>query len=354
MTTSLLALTGGAAMADTHSGARSSLQTSLDAVVDGGSVAAIAEVRNGEKVWRGSSGKSKVDGDHSPPPSARFRAGSITKSFTATVVLQLVGEGRLSLSDSVEHWLPGLVGNGDSITVRQLLQHMSGLPEYSTGLLDRAGIPKQRYRTWAPKELVERALEAPPAFSPGAKYEYSNTNYIVLGMIIEKVTGKPYGTEIKERILRPLGLTRTWLPGTSPEVTGPHAHGYAAVEKNGKITSVDVTRFNPTLTGAAGEIISTTADLNRFFRALLGGKLLKPAQLKEMKDPGAAGGYGLGLEVVPLPCGTAYGHTGETPGYVTGSFTSADGTRQVTLATTPFAGDSASAAKSLLRTALCD
>ncbi|MET8861743.1 serine hydrolase domain-containing protein [Nonomuraea sp. NPDC004580] len=351
--TSILALTAGAALADRRSGTRTPYNTILDAVVGGGSTAAVAEVRNGDEIWAGSSGLAKANGDQPPPATANFRAGSITKSFTATVVLQLVGEGRLRLSDTIDHWLPGLLRDDSTITVRQLLQHTSGLPEYTTDMVDDAGIPKERYRTWSPRELVEKAERLPLEFRPGTRFQYSNTNYIVLGMLIEKVTGRPYATEIEQRILRPLDLARTWLPGASPEVQGPHAHGYVAVKKHGELTRVDVTRFNPTIAGAAGEIISTAGDLNRFYRALLGGKLLPPAQLKEMKHPGPSGDYGMGLEVTHLPCGTAYGHTGETPGYVTASLISADGTRQITLSTTPFSGDSGSAEKALLKSALC-
>ncbi|MGI5281903.1 serine hydrolase domain-containing protein [Nonomuraea polychroma] len=349
----MLALSAGAALADPRSGTRTPYNTILDSVVVGGSTAAVAEVRNGDKTWQGSSGLAKANGDQPPPATANFRAGSITKTFTATVVLQLVGEGRLSLSDRVDHWLPGLLGDGSTITVKQLLQHTSGLPEYSADMVDDAGIPKERYRTWSPRELVEKAVRLPQDFPPGTRFEYSNTNYIVLGMLIEKVTGRPYGTEIEQRILRPLGLAHTSLPGASPEVKAPHAHGYAAVRKNGELTRVDVTGFNPTIAGAAGEIISNAGDLNWFFRALLGGKLLRPGQLKEMKTPGPSGDYGLGLEMKRLPCGTVYGHTGKTPGYVTASFISADGTRQITLSTTPFPGDSGSAARALVKSALC-
>ncbi|MER6583897.1 serine hydrolase domain-containing protein, partial [Nonomuraea sp. NPDC001023] len=287
------------------------------------------------------------------PVDGRFRAGSVTKSFTATVVLQLVGEGRLRLSDSVEQWLPGLVDGGADITIRHLLQHTSGLPEYSTGMMDEAGIPKERYRTWSARELVERAEKLPRDFPPGSGYGYSNTNYIVLGMLIERVTGRPYATEVGERILRPLGLRHTRLPGASPEVHGPHAHAYVPVTRGGRVVPVDVTRFNPTMAGAAGEIVSTTADVNRFYRALFQGRLLPPGLLKEMKDPGTTGGYGLGLELAPLPCGAAFGHGGGAPGYLTVAFSSADGSRQVTLSITPFSGDPHQAAMTVLTSALC-
>ncbi|MER6004339.1 serine hydrolase domain-containing protein [Nonomuraea angiospora] len=286
--------------------------------------------------------------------TGRFRVGSVTKSFTATVVLQLVNEGRLELSDSVEQWLPGLVNKGADTTIRHLLQHTSGLPEYTTDMFDKAGIPKERYRSWTAKELVDRAGRLPREFPPGDRYSYSNTNYIVLGMLIERVTGRPYATEIRERILRPLGMGHTRLPGASTEVPGPHAHAYVPVTKGGRVVPVDVTRFNPTIAGAAGEIISTTEDLNRFYRALFRGRLLPAALLKEMKDPGATKKtYGLGLEMAPLPCGTALGHGGGAPGYLTVAFSSADGARQVALSITSYSGDPEKAAVALLTSALC-
>ncbi|MFI6180504.1 serine hydrolase domain-containing protein [Nonomuraea sp. NPDC051191] len=346
------AVTATAAAEASPSG-RPSLQAMLDKVVAGGAVAAIAEVRDGDRTWRAASGKAKMNHAQPAPVDGRFRAGSVTKSFTATAVLQLVGEGKLHLSDSVEQWLPELVDKGADITIRHILQNTSGLPEYSTGMMDEAGIPKERYRTWSARELVERAEKLPRDFPPGSEYRYSNTNYIVLGMLIERVTGRPYATEIRERILRPLGLRHTRLPGASPEVYGPHAHGYVPVTRGGKVAPVDVTRFNPTMAGAAGEIISTTGDINRFYRALFQGKLLRPGLLKEMKDPGTTEGYGLGLELAPLPCGTAFGHGGGAPGYLTVAFNSADGSRQVTLSITPFSGDPHQAAKTLLTSALC-
>lgn len=347
LTTSMVVAPVGGAMAATPAG--EPFQKALDAIVTSGSVAAIGEIRNGDKVWRGSSGTATVGGRRPATVDGRFRAGSVTKSFTATVVLQLVGEGRLSLDDSVERWLPGLVAESDDITIRHLLQHRSGLPEYGEDLFAESGLPKERYRTWKAKELVAMAERRPHGFRPGARYEYSNTNYIVLGMIIEKATGRPYGSEITERVLRPLGLKHTWLPGASTRVKGLHPHAYVAVGKK----PVDVTTLNPTMAGAAGSIISTTADLNTFFRALLGGKLLPPAQLKAMTDAGTTKEYGLGLEVVPLPCGTAYGHGGGIVGYLTVSYTSADGSRQVSLAMTPLKGDPKVAVTALLTKALC-
>ncbi|MEV4582709.1 serine hydrolase domain-containing protein [Nonomuraea jabiensis] len=333
---------------------RADLQAMLDRIVDAGAVGVIAEVRDGNRTWRGTSGRARIGGPQAAPVDGRFRAGSVTKSFTATVVLQLVGEGRLELSDSVDQWLPGLVDKGADTTIRHLLQHTSGLPEYATDMFDKWGIPKERYRSWTAKELVDRAGRLPREFPPGDRYGYSNTNYIVLGMLIERVTGRPYATEVRERILRPLGMGHTRVPGTSPEVPGPHAHAYVPVTKGDKTVPVDVTRFNPTMAGAAGGIISTTEDLNRFFRALFQGRLLPAALLKEMKDPGMTkNAYGLGLEMAPLPCGTALGHGGGATGYLTVAFSSADGSRQVALSITSYSGDPEKPAVALMTSVLC-
>ncbi|MFJ8143117.1 serine hydrolase domain-containing protein [Streptomyces sp. NPDC096013] len=338
------------------------LQAALDEVTATGAVSAVAEVRQGDAIWRGSSGRSRLNGRQPAPVEGRFRAGSVTKTFTATVVLQLVGEGRLRLSDTAERWLPGLVPapGGDGITVGDLLQHASGLPEYTDRLLDGER-PLDRFRTWTPTELVRRAVKdgnhnRPLLFPPGTDHHYSNTDYIVLGMIIEKVTGRSYRTEIDQRIIRPLGLRDTRLPGSSPFITGPHSHGYEPVEKaDGTLVPVDYTTVNMSIAGAAGEIISTTADLDRFFRTLLNGGLLHPAELREMTADPSGRGWGLGLEIAVLPCGTIVGHGGGTPGYRTVSFHTLDGTRQVTVDWTDWGtdADASPAALALMTAALC-
>ncbi|MFJ3777806.1 serine hydrolase domain-containing protein [Streptomyces sp. NPDC090075] len=249
---------------------------------------------------------------------------------------------------------------GDRITVRDLLQHASGLPEYTDGLLD-GDAPRDRFRTWTPVELVRRAVkdgdrDRPLLFPPGTDHHYSNTDYIVLGMIVEKVTGRSYRTEIEQRVIRPLGLRDTRLPGSSPFITGPHSHGYEPVEKaDGTLVPVDYTTVNMSVAGAAGEIISTTADLDRFFRTLLGGGLLRPAELREMTADPSGGGWGMGLEIATLPCGTIVGHGGGTPGYRTISFHTLDGTSQVTVDWTDWGtdADAGPATLALMTAALC-
>jgi CubicO group peptidase (beta-lactamase class C family) len=308
------------------------LQKDLDLLVgDPSGVSAIAEVRRGEVVWRGGSGPATLHGPRPAPVDGSFRADSVTKSFTAVVVLQLVTEQRLRLTDSIERWLPGLLPHGERITIEHLLRHTSGLHEYAEGTFtDAESLLPIRYRTWTPRELVELAVRRlpDPAPQPGS-FAYSNTDYILLGMIIDRVTGRSYQQEMTARILQPLGLRHTSLPGLAVQLPRPHAHGYLQVLRDGRPTDVDITQLNMTFTGAAGELVSTTADLNQFYAALLAGDLLPSAQLQAMQT-----GTGIGMEEAPLACGPVYGHGGGVPGYSTMSFSSADGSRQVTVSIT--------------------
>jgi D-alanyl-D-alanine carboxypeptidase len=334
----LVALLTAAAMAVVPSvNSPQELQKGLDGVVG---IGALAEVRDGARVWRGSSGVAELGSSRKVPVAGRFRAGSITKTFVATVVLQLVAEKRIGLDDSVERWLPGVVPNGANITVRQLLNHTSGLYDYK----DTLPMPPSpefyalQYRTWTAAEQIERALAHPPVFDkPGSQYDYSNTNYLLIGEIIEKVTGRTYAEEIERRLIRPLGLHGTSLPGTSTSIQGPHPHGY--VPKDGGM--VDFTEMNPSLFGAGGEMISTTRDLNRFFAALLGGHLLPARLLDAMKTPGTPDGrYGLGLSWHDTACKVrVYGNDGDALAYQAYSFSTEDTRRQVTIAVTPHLPD---------------
>jgi D-alanyl-D-alanine carboxypeptidase len=318
-------------------GVASPLQKGLDGVVG---IGAVAEVRNGAAVWRGSSGVAELGSSRKVPVAGRFRIGSITKTFVATVVLQLVAEKRIRLEDSVERWLPGVVPNGENITVRQLLNHTSGLYDFKDTLPmpPSAEFYALRYRTWTASEQIERALANPPVFDkPGSRYDYSNTNYLLIGEIIEKATGRTYAEEIERRLIRPLGLRGTTLPGTSPYIKGPHAHGY--IPKDGG--QLDYTEMNPTLFGASGDMISTTRDLNRFFAALLGGHLLPARLLDAMKTAGTPDGrYGLGLSWHDTTCKVrVYGNDGDALAYQAYSFSTEDTRQQVTIAVTPHLPD---------------
>jgi D-alanyl-D-alanine carboxypeptidase len=341
---------------------RAGLQAGLDDVVAAGAIGTLAEVRDGRRVWRGAAGVAERDTTRPVHSRDRFRIGSITKTFLATVVLQLAGEGRLKLDDPVEKWLPGVVPDGQRITLRQLLNHTSGLFDFRRTLIfpPNPGFLQYRWRTWTAAEQVERALANPPVFEePGSAYSYSNTNYTLLGMVVEKATGRTYAEEIERRLLRPLRLQETVLPGTGTRIPGSHPHGYVPIDFDGDGIPelVDFTEMNPSLFGAGGEMISTAKDLNRFFTALLGGRLLPAHLLAEMKTQGIEGGksYGLGLAWRQTKCGVrVYGNDGDAMAYETFSFGTEDGRRQATVTITPsHSGDTDTAIKAFLDRAIC-
>ena len=321
-------------------------QAVLDDIAATAAVGVLAEVRSAGCVWRGASGVAELGSSGPAPVAGRFRAGSITKSFVATVVLQLAGEGRIALDDPVGKWLPpGTVPDGDRITLRHLLQHTSGIADYGEsdrfrGLYGNAeAVAGMRHRSWAVPELLAFVAGQPSLFEPGSSWAYSSTNYLLLGLVVERVTGNPYATEVERRILRPLDLRDTELPGPNPCIAGPHLHGYL---REGNRQPVDVTEFDHSFAGAAGELVSSTADLNRFYAALLNGRLLAPAQLTEMCTVRATGrgfDYGLGIATRQLADGTTlWGHNGGTFGFETFSWSTGDGGRQATVAVTPRAG----------------
>ncbi|MFJ9432922.1 serine hydrolase domain-containing protein [Streptomyces sp. NPDC101490] len=301
-------------------------------VRDEGLPGTIAGVREGDGDWSAAVGVADTSTGRARSARERFRIGSVTKTFTATVVLQLQAEGRLDLDDTVERWLPGVVPpdgtHSPVITVRQLLGHRSGLFSYDEDplMIERLASPAflaHRYDTYRPEDLVRIAVSHPRLFEPGEKVSYSNTNYILAGMIIEKVTGRPYGWEIERRIVRPLGLSGTSLPGTSAGMPRPHALGYSTLF-GGSPTPLETTELNPSWGGAAGEMISTTADLTRFYAALMRGKLLPRAEMAEMVP--ATGGPGLGIGTAKLSCGvTLWGHDGGIHGSSTVALTTRDG-----------------------------
>lgn len=211
------------------------------------------------------------------------------------------------------------------MTVRQLLDHTSGLFNYTddrrlSRQLYGKGFGAHRYDRHTPAELLRIALSHPPAAAPGTRYSYSNTNYLVLGLIIKAVTGHPYATEIRRRILVPARLDDTSFPGTDPTLPAPHGRAYSRIGDR----EVDATSLDPSRAGAAGEMVTTLGDLNRFFSALLAGAFLPPRQMAEIRSEKRTGGaYGLGLYATKLPCGvTVWGHNGD----INGSFAQTAGT----------------------------
>ena len=329
-----------AAAAPPEESDRLGLQERLDNIVAAGAVGALAQVRDDHGAWQGVSGVAELGTTRAVPVNGRFRAGSITKTFVATIALQLVDEDRLQLDDTVEAWLPGVVPDGQRITVRHLLNHTSGLFDYlrTLPMPPEQEFYDKRWRSWTASELVQRALANPPTFEPpGSAFTYSNTNYLLLGQIIEEVTGRSSGEEIERRVIRPLRLKGTAVPGTSSRIRGPHPHGYVPTLRDGEMHLVDYTEMNPSVMGASGEMISTPSDLNLFFAALLAGRLLPGHLLDDMKTPGVEDEtYGLGLAWRNTSCGVrVYGNDGDALAYQSWSFSTEDRRLQVTIALTP-------------------
>ncbi|MET7568264.1 serine hydrolase domain-containing protein [Streptomyces sp. NPDC005492] len=316
-------------------------------------------------------GSADLDTGRPVSPDGYFRMASTSKTLIATVVLQLEAEGRLSLDDTVDHWLPGVVrGNGNDgsrITVRQLLQHTSGIHDDLPGYTTPEEYYQQRYDVYSPELLIARAMAHAPDFPPGEGWEYSNTGYLVLSGIIHKVTGLPAHREITERILRPLGLDHTRWTGAAHTLPRPHATAYQLF---GPGFLVDVSDQVP-VDHENLAFVTTTRDENRFLRALLSGRLLPPRQMAEMKRtvpvsaevqqlwPG--GRYGLGLAERPLSCGGTYwSHEGGDGGYITLNGVTDDGTRSAVVSMSEARGDTfehilaqEDAASTLVDHALC-
>lgn len=326
------------------------VQEALEQAVADGFPGAVAYVRHGSRESRAAAGLADKATGERARPGHRFRIASNTKAFVATVLLQLQGEGRLSLDDSVETWLPGVVrGNGNdgsAITVRQLLNHTSGIydPTREPGFFAPYLEQHDRDHVYNPREVIARAVRHEPDFAPGTGWMYSNTNYLLAGLVIEKVTGRSAPDEIRRRILVPLGLHNTSFPVTDPAIHGPHLHGY-------DLRGQDVTRFSPSYDWTAGAMISTVVDLARFHRALFSGALLRPAEQRELLAPvrfPVAEGYALGVQPVNVPCppvpgtGTgpaevrAWSTDGGGPGFTSVALTTADGERQLVLAVNVF------------------
>lgn len=333
------------------------LQQDVNALNNGGVVGVLARVTDHGEVTTATSGVAQLNTSQPVPQNARFRMGSVTKTFVSTVVLQMVGEGKLSLDDTVEHWLPGVItGNGNDgahITVRQLLNNTSGLFDYVNddsffSTLDTpSAFYANRYHHYSPQDLIAIAVAHPPYFAPGTSWAYSNTNFVVAGEIIKAVGGNTWETEVTNRIIIPLGLTGTTAPGDDPTIQGNHAQGYHIFTQNpSDRTYSDTTDHNMTWAGAGGALITTPSDTNMFFTALLSGQLLEPQELAELKTvvPIASGvGYGLGIVRQELSCSATpiWWHNGGTVGYATWVGTTDDGSRSLTLSlsTTTFSDD---------------
>ncbi|MFI6597578.1 serine hydrolase domain-containing protein [Nonomuraea sp. NPDC050536] len=287
--------------------------------------------------------------DHLLKVGDEFRMGSNTKTMVAALVLQLVAEGKLALTDPVEKWLPGKVPNGKAITLRMLLNHTSGLFDYTDDAAVRPSMLGKDRRRWTLAKLLAVGVKHDPLFAPGTKWSYSNTGYAAIGAVLERVTGASLADLVRDRIARPLRLTHTYY-ATDSTWRGSHAHGYerdaapgvpaefrhpAGPRRHGH---VDVSGNDPGWGGAAGAVVSTTQDWSRFYTALMSGKLLPAAQLAQLRttvpvdsrQPDGPG-YGLGIQTAAHPCGTFWGHDGGMPGYLTTNLTDRTGSRTATV-----------------------
>ncbi|MUK01269.1 serine hydrolase [Vibrio cholerae] len=325
-----------AAAPEQHAGPDTALiQEQLQKLVDAGYPSASAAVTgpDGGTITLAAGTGNLATGEPAPA-DGEVRIASNTKMFVSTVILQLVEEGALALDEPVETYLPGLVTgqgiDGAAITVRHLLQHTSGLPEYADQVAADAFGAQHTYIS--PRDMLDIALEKPAVFVPGGTWEYSNTNYLVLGLVIERITERPLYEEIEHRIIDPLQLTNTYLPVPGEqELRGVHPLGYH-IDDAGDLS--DITTMDPSFAWAAGAMVSTPSELNTFMKALLDGGLVSEASLAEMQTTVPAGDelwpeatYGLGLQSYPLSGGgTAWGHGGDIPGTQTRNAVGPDGT----------------------------
>jgi D-alanyl-D-alanine carboxypeptidase len=288
------------------------LRRAVRAVVHAGAPGAIA-VADGRVQ---TAGRARLGGRRVLGAGTPLRIGSVTKSFTAAVALQLVGERRLSLSDTVGERLPGVWPAADPVTLRELLDHTSGLPDDVRTPMARV-LGGDRAHVWTPAELLDLVRGRPLLFAPGARWAYSNSDYLLVGLIIERVTHHSLNRELRNRIVRPLHLHDTRFPVRATRLGGP-AHGYS-LGLDGAGAPQDVTDYSPSFAWASGNGISTLRDLARFQRALLDGRLLAP-RLRRAMLAGVPTGHagrrcGLGIDLVRTPEGPRVGHEGDILGF---------------------------------------
>ncbi|MFD0883815.1 serine hydrolase domain-containing protein [Streptosporangium algeriense] len=319
---------------------RPELRKIVQEIADSGFTGVHLRVHDDQGEWAGSAGVRELGKPGEPPANGHVRIGSNTKTFVAALVLRLVAEGRIGLDTPADDHLPGF-GLDRRITVRMLLQHTSGVFNFTGEYYDDAtfapGIPWQgkewvdgRFRTYRPEELVRLALSKPARFEPGTDWSYSNTNYVLARLLIEKVTGHSLAEEMRRLILEPLGLSDTVVPD-SPEIPEPHSHAYYRYQDGDLHRTIDVTRHDPSWISSGGDMISTPRDLHTFISALMGGRLLPASLLAEMCTPHPKAGYGLGVFVQDTECGgTVITHNGGIMGHAALMYSTPDGGRTLT------------------------
>ncbi|MFF7356540.1 MULTISPECIES: serine hydrolase domain-containing protein [Streptomyces] len=310
------------------------LDAALSSAVDQGAPGALARMDDHGRTYTAARGVADRSTRRALTPDDRFRVGSVTKTFSAVVLLQLADEDRLALDAPVNRYLPGLLPD-DRITVRDVLSHRSGLYDYTNDMFadSVSGFEAVRNKVFTYRQLVGLSLQKPLTHEPGTAYSYSNTNFVVAGMLIEKLTGHAVRTEYENRIFRPLKLRDTFYVHPSTVIPGRYVRGYLTPDQSGE-PLVDATEQTVSWAQSAGAIISSARDLDTFYGALLGGKLLSAARLAEMERFTPVDGttaYGLGLRRRDLSCGVSvYGHTGVVQGYSTYAFATKDGAQRLT------------------------
>ncbi|MFF0415721.1 serine hydrolase domain-containing protein [Kitasatospora sp. NPDC004745] len=332
--------TTGAPIPDT-----AAVLAALRTTADAGAPGAFAVIRDhgaGSTTRSLSVGKADLDG--TPMNSSwRFRVGSNSKMFAAVLVMQLAEEGRIDLDRPLRDYLPaGTLPDGWTMTGRQVMEHRAGIYDHTNDLLEQAGEEttsafeaRIRSTVYEPRDLVAMSVKHGQQYTPGSRYSYSNTDFVLMGLAVENLTGQPYAEVLNERIIQPLGLSRTSFVVPDQDIRGAHVTGYLTNDDRTK-PLLDSTLANGSWVWAAGAVISDAADLDRFLTALVAGSkggLVTDDSLKQMTaaipTPTAKVAYGLGLRRITLSCGDVYGHGGIVQGFQTQSFTTQDGKRSV-------------------------
>ncbi|ALG14304.1 serine hydrolase domain-containing protein [Kibdelosporangium phytohabitans] len=302
------------------------LTAALEGLPDAEATGALVRITGSAGRWQGTAGKYDIDKGGPIRPDGRFRIGSVTKVYTAVLVLKLADKGRIDLNQPVQRYLPGVLpADYPPIPVYTLLDHTAGLPHVD---IPQMGEPRwvleHRFDNWTPRQVLDTVIKQPTVFTPGTAQRYSNSNYIVAGLLAEQVTGKSYARLVREWIADPLGLCHTYYPEADPRLPGPTARGYFAVD--GELH--DVTEMNQSIPWAAGGLISTAPELDTFISALLRGRLLGKESMTRLFtvpkvknfDDGRPANYSQGLQTETFNGVTVWGKTGTRYGYASGVF----------------------------------
>jgi D-alanyl-D-alanine carboxypeptidase len=355
-----------ALLAATPASAATRLERQISALVaaEGGPPGVIVTIRRGNRIRWLSSGRGATTLSRPPRFRDHMRLASVAKAFSAAVTLRLVGEGRLRLDDTVGRLRPDLPRAWHGVTVRRMLNHTSGVPNYTTSRAFAEHMQREPESYVPPQKVISWVADEPLDFPPGTRYRYSNTDNIVVALILERVTGRSYASLLRSRVFRPLRLRQTSFP-TGTALPGPFIHGYAPGD-DGSYQDISEA-ISPSGAWSSGAVVSTPRELNAFIRGNLGGRLfprrLRRSQLRFVRgnsDPPGPGtnSAGLGIFSYRTKCGTMYGHTGSFPGYAQFAAASRHGTRSVTSSINvgePFASDAVLARlRAMQRTLVCE